>query len=250
MTIQQIKEQLADVRYEEWEGLKEVLAQDERAGVHRLLKQKERQFQRDKARRDDYIRRQSFERALWATGLTRVAGVDEVGRGPLAGPVIAAAVVLPLDFYHDGLNDSKKMSKHAREAAYEAILACADVGVGIVDADVIDDVNIYEATKRAMAEAVSQLESVDALLVDAMRLEVDLPQTALIKGDARSVSIAAASVVAKVIRDRMMAAYAVTYPGYAFEQNAGYGTKAHLEGLARHGVTPIHRKTFAPVKYM
>jgi ribonuclease HII len=157
---------------------------------------------------------------------------------------------LPEGFYYPGLNDSKKMSKQARELAYRILMDEASVGVGIVDADVIDHVNIYEATKLAMVEAVRQLGAVDALLIDAMRLDLDIPQQSLIKGDARSVSIAAASVVAKVVRDNMMEDYAVLYPGYGFERNAGYGTKDHLAGLAEHGITPIHRKSFAPIKHM
>ena len=126
----------------------------------------------------------------------------------------------------------------------------ATVGVGIVEAQVIDDINIYEATKLAMGEAVRQLGEVDSLLIDAMKLDMDVRQMSLIKGDAKSVSIAAASVVAKVVRDRMMKEYAVLYPGYGFERNAGYGTDTHLRGLEQFGVTPIHRRSFAPIKHM
>ncbi|MCT4777970.1 MULTISPECIES: ribonuclease HII [Exiguobacterium] len=250
MTIQAIKQRLQTVRYEEWEQVRAELTDDPRAGVQALIRQRERQFAQEHALRADYTARHAFEDEWKAQGFSLIGGVDEVGRGPLAGPVVAAAVILPEGFYHPGLNDSKKMSKRARESAYRILMDEASVGVGIVDADVIDQVNIYEATKLAMVEAVRQLGTVDALLIDAMRLDLDIPQQSLIKGDARSVSIAAASVVAKVVRDNMMEDYAVLYPGYGFERNAGYGTKDHLTGLAEHGITPIHRKSFAPIKQM
>lgn len=142
------------------------------------------------------------------------------------------------------------MTKAARDAAYAHIIEVAEVGVGIVEPAVIDEINIYEATKLAMTEAIHQVGEVDSLLIDAMKLELDIPQQSLVKGDTLSVSIAAASVVAKVVRDRMMEEYDLTYPGYGFAKNAGYGTETHLEGLRRLGVTPIHRRTFAPIKHM
>ena len=250
MTIQQIKERRELIRYEEWSELRQELLQDSRRGVQVLVRQKERQFEREQLMREDYERRMHYEQQMKAEGFKFIAGVDEVGRGPLAGPVVAAAVILPDDFYFAGLNDSKKMSKAAREAAYAYIMERATVGVGIVEATTIDQVNIYEATKLAMAESVRQLGKVDALLIDAMKLDVEITQLSLIKGDAKSVSIAAASVIAKVVRDRLMEDYAVRYPGYGFERNAGYGTEMHLEGLQKFGVTPIHRRTFAPIKHM
>ncbi|WP_114165529.1 ribonuclease HII [Exiguobacterium sp. TNDT2] len=250
MTIQAIKQRIQTVRYEEWEQVRAELNDDPRAGVQTLIRQRERQFERERALHVDYMARSVFENDWKAQGFKRIGGVDEVGRGPLAGPVVAAAVILPEGFYHPDLNDSKKMTKGAREVVYRVLMDEASVGVGIVDADVIDRVNIYEATKLAMMEAVRQLGEVDALLIDAMTLDLDVPQQSLIKGDARSVSIAAASVVAKVVRDNMMEDFAVLYPGYGFERNAGYGTKAHLAGLTEHGITPIHRKSFAPIKHM
>lgn len=250
MTIQQIKQLLQDIRYEEWTQVKSTLSQDPRAGVQALLQKKERQFERVQALHDDFVRRMTYEREWKREGYTRIVGVDEVGRGPLAGPVVAAAVLLPEGFYLAGLNDSKKMTKTARDAAYDLILEVAEVGVGIVEPKTIDDINIYESTKLAMTEAIRQVGEVDALLIDAMKLELDIPQQSLIKGDTLSVSIAAASVVAKVVRDRMMEEYDRTYPGYGFAKNAGYGTEVHLDGLRRLGVTPIHRLTFAPIKHM
>ncbi|OGX77969.1 ribonuclease HII [Exiguobacterium sp. SH31] len=250
VTIQEIKQRLKTVRYEEWDDVRAELKDDPRTGVQALLQQRQRRFDAERDERDDYTRRLQYEAELKQQGFKLVAGIDEVGRGPLAGPVVAAAVVLPDDFYSPGLNDSKKMTKAARERAYARILDEAFVGVGIVDAEVIDQINIYEATKLAMTEAVRQLDGADALLIDAMTLELDLPQTSLIKGDELSVSIAAASVVAKVVRDKMMEEFAATYPGYGFERNAGYGTELHLNALNEHGITPIHRKSFAPIKHM
>ena len=174
---------------------------------------------------------------------------------PLAGPVVTACVILPKNCKIKHLNDSKKIPKKHHEEIYEEVLARAlGVGIGVIDSNVIDDINIYEATKVGMLQAIDQIKGqvtkADYLLIDAMHLDNDIPQQSLIKGDANSLSIAAASIVAKVTRDRMMADYAKEYPGYAFEKNVGYGTKDHLVGLKEHGITPIHRKTFEPIKSM
>lgn len=188
------------------------------------------------------------ERGLWASGRSLVAGVDEVGRGPLAGPVVAAAVILPHDFDLLGVNDSKKLSPKKRAELFEQIKQKALAwSIGQCGPDVIDDINILEATKRAMTLAVRGLSlKPDHVLIDGTFTvrSLDLPQTAIVKGDANSVSIAAASILAKVTRDRYMEEMAEVYPGYAFESNKGYGTKAHYEGLKTCGPTPIHRKTF------
>ena len=193
-----------------------------------------------------------YEKELYKAGYQTIAGIDEVGRGPLAGPVVAAAVILPPGCKIKGLNDSKKIPKKKHQEIYQAVLDKAlAVGIGLIDNEVIDQVNIYEATKLAMKEALSKLSlKPDYLLIDAMKLDIDIPQESIIKGDANSLSIAAASIVAKVTRDKLMADYDKEYPGYDFAQNAGYGTKSHLQGLERKGVTPIHRKTFEPVKSM
>jgi len=184
-----------------------------------------------------------------------IAGIDEVGRGPLAGPVVAACVILPIGCKIAGLNDSKKIPKSKHRAIYEQVIKEAlAVGIGIQDNHVIDSVNIYQATKLAMLEAIKNLKGVvgrpDYLLIDAMTLDIPIPQKDIIKGDANSLSIAAASIVAKVTRDDLMIAYDEIYPGYGFAQNAGYGTKIHLDGLNLNGITPIHRKTFEPIKSM
>ncbi|MDR0852537.1 MAG: ribonuclease HII [Clostridiales Family XIII bacterium] len=190
-----------------------------------------------------------YEDALHAQGLRYVAGIDEVGRGPLAGPVCAAAVVLPVDFDILGIDDSKKLSEKKREYLCEKIIEKAVAyGIGMIDNNRIDEINILNATKEAMLIAIqkaSQNLQIEHLLIDAVKLpEAGIPGTAIIKGDQKSVSIAAASIVAKVTRDKLMVEFDEIYPGYAFAANKGYGTKAHYEGLARLGRTPIHRKTF------
>ena len=192
-----------------------------------------------------------YENDLYSRGARYIAGVDEVGRGPLAGPVVTAAVILPADFDVLGVDDSKKLSEKKREELFDVIRERAVCyAIGMVDEKRIDEINILEATKEAMVQAVSGLSlRPDHVLIDALTLaEVDIPQTGIVKGDASSVSIAAASILAKVTRDRMMVEYDSRYPGYGFAQNKGYGTKAHYEGLDRQGASPIHRRSFL-VKY-
>lgn len=180
-----------------------------------------------------------------------IAGIDEAGRGPLAGEVVAAAVILPADRKIIGLDDSKKVSAVRRQALREEIMKYAEYGIGIATAQEIDTYNIYEATKIAMLRALGNLSSVpEHLLIDAMKLDVKIPQTSLIKGDAISNSIAAASIMAKTTRDMMMEKYDSEYPEYGFGGHKGYGTKTHLEALEIYGATPIHRKTFEPIKSM
>lgn len=227
------------------------LAKDDRKGVQKLLESYQRRQEKLAKQKEEFLGRFSYEKDFWAKGQL-VAGVDEVGRGPLAGPVVAAAVVLPEDFSLLEVNDSKKLSPQKRLALYPKILEQAvAVGVGVMDNKVIDQINIYEADRQAMKQAVEALSTrPDALLVDAMNVPADLPQVELIKGDAKSNSIAAASIVAKVFRDSLMDDYARLYPDYAFDHNAGYGTKDHLEALRKYGPTPIHRLTFSPVSEM
>ena len=196
-----------------------------------------------------------MEQELHEKGFRYIAGVDEVGRGPLAGPVVTAAVVLPEGFDVPGIDDSKKLSEKRREELYEGIMEKAlAVGIGQEEHDVIDEINILQATKRAMREAIEQADqmlqrehggSIDYVLQDAVELPgLTVAQESVIKGDAKVLAIAAASIIAKVTRDRMMVEYAKEYPYYAFEKNKGYGTKAHYEGIREHGMCPIHRKTF------
>ena len=215
-----------------------------------MTKQEREQFLREKLQA-----MQIYERDLRAAGKRYIAGVDEVGRGPLAGPVVAACVILPEDFDVLGVDDSKKLSEKKREQLYDAILSEAlAYGIGMQDNASIDEINILEATKEAMRCAILEAEQalraktgcgIDHILIDALTLrEVAIPQTGIVKGDGASLSIAAASILAKVTRDRMMIEYDSIYPGYAFAKNKGYGTKAHYEGLQAQGMTPIHRRSF------
>ena len=192
-----------------------------------------------------------FECEAWARGFRRVAGVDEAGRGPLAGPVVAAAVVLPRRCRLEGLRDSKLLSERQREQVYARLLTAAvDVGVGVVDAEVIDTLNILEATRLAMLQAIRHLTPApDYLLLDAVVLSgIAAEQRAVIKGDRLCLSIAAASIVAKVLRDRLMVRAHAQYPQYGFLAHKGYGTAEHLRQLQRYGPCALHRRSFAPVR--
>ena len=250
-TIKEVKERLAMID-ELDHPLFEELILDGRAGVQAAISKRKRELQKQV---DEDLRLEkmlAYEKELYAQGIDLIAGVDEVGRGPLAGPVVAAAVILPKACKIPGLNDSKKIPKSKHKEIYEAVLQNAiEIGIGVKDNQVIDQVNIYEATKLAMMEAIGQLEpQPQHLLIDAMKLDLPISQTSIIKGDANSLSIAAASIVAKVTRDHMMEEFDKEYPGYDFAQNAGYGTAKHLAGLDKLGVTPIHRRSFEPVKSM
>jgi len=203
--------------------------------------------------------RLSFERELWARGIRLVAGVDEAGRGPLAGPVVAAAVILPAHWAESGcekvlrkLNDSKQLTKPQREEFFAILTAHPEIkfGIAIVDAETIDRINILQATHRAMNDALAQLSPApEHALVDGLHVKsLRFPQTPLVKGDSRSYSIAAASVLAKVTRDRLMLEFDRQFPAYGFAGHKGYGTAGHLTAIAAHGPCAIHRKSFAPMK--
>ncbi|MCH3904267.1 MAG: ribonuclease HII [Lactobacillus sp.] len=246
MTIQEIKTKLKDGTFTQeelaaWQA-------DQRKGVQTALASWQKRQAKLEAAKDAFEQRFQLERAYWQQGLL-VAGVDEVGRGPLAGPVVTAAVVLPQDFSLLAVNDSKKLTPKERLKLYPQILEQAvAVGIGVKSAQVIDQVNIYEADRLAMADAVRNLSVKPAMtLVDAMNIPLPIKQRSLIKGDAKSNSIAAASIVAKVFRDQLMDDYDAIYPAYGFKHNAGYGTAQHLAALRKYGPTPIHRRSFAPV---
>ena len=248
-TIKEIRELLATVQDLDNPLFLE-LEKDSRTGVQKEITKRKKAIQ---AELEENLRLEnmlSYEKELYIQGLSLIAGVDEVGRGPLAGPVVATAVILPKNCKIRGLNDSKKIPKKKHLEIFQAVQDQAlAVGIGIMDNQVIDQVNIYEATKLAMIEAISQLSpQPEHLLIDAMQLDLPISQTAIIKGDANSLSIAAASIVAKVTRDNLMKDYDNQYPGYDFAANAGYGTSKHLEGLDKLGVTPIHRTSFEPIK--
>lgn len=200
------------------------------------------------AMQDNY----QYERKLNNEGYSLIAGVDEVGRGPLVGPVVAAAVILPKDYNLEGLTDSKKLSEKKRDYFFDIIKKDAiSVGIGIIDNNKIDEVNIYEATKLAMQDAISKLDiKPEYILTDAMKLDLDIPVIPIIKGDLKSQTIAAASVIAKVTRDRMMYDLDKKYPHYNFKNNKGYPTKDHIEAIEKYGIISEHRKTYAPIKNM
>ena len=194
----------------------------------------------------------SYENNLYKSGINYIAGVDEVGRGPLVGPVVAAAVILPKGYKLEGLTDSKKLSEKKRNTFYDIIMKDAiAIGVGIKSNKVIDEVNIYEATKLAMKDAINNLSvKPEHVLIDAMPLELDIPTTSIIKGDALSESIAAASVIAKVTRDRMMYELDKEYPEYGFAKHKGYPTKEHIKNVKQYGLLDNYRFTFKPISVL
>ena len=193
-----------------------------------------------------------YEKELYSKGINYIGGVDEVGRGPLVGPVVAACCVLPKDFVLEGLTDSKKLSEKKRNIFFKYIKEHAiSYGIGIISPEIIDEVNIYEATKLAMIEAINQVKekiNLEHVLIDAMPLNLDIESTSIIKGDSKSISIAAASVLAKVTRDDMMYELDKKYPMYGYASHKGYPTKKHLEAIKKYGLIDGYRKTYGPVK--
>lgn len=191
-----------------------------------------------------------YEKKYYKKGFTLIAGVDEVGRGPLIGPVVAAAVILPVNYHLEGLTDSKKLSEKKRNYYFDIIKKDAiSIGIGIIDNEKIDEVNIYEATKLAMKEAINNLNiRPEVVLTDAMKLDIDTINVPIIKGDFKSETIAAASVIAKVTRDEMMYELDRKYPYYDLKNNKGYPTKTHLEAIEKYGIIKEHRKSYAPIK--
>jgi len=194
-----------------------------------------------------FMQIRSYEAEAYSKGISLVAGVDEAGRGPLAGPVVAAAVILPEDVFIEGLNDSKKLTPRKRDLLFDIIKEKAVAyGIGIVDEKFIDETNILIATKKAMEIAIRSLNpQPELLLIDAVRLEeVDIRQIPIIKGDSLSISIAAASIIAKVTRDRLLEEMDSLYPQYCFKKHKGYGTKEHINAIKKYGICPIHRVSF------
>lgn len=249
MTISEIEQKLLNGG-EQDETFVGKLKCDERKGVQRILKKWEKRKENERKLHNKFVEMTMFERKYRARGYRLIAGIDEAGRGPLAGPVVAAAVILPEDFCLLGIDDSKKLNEEKRENYFEKIKSEAvAVSVGMVEAREIDRMNILEASKKAMLEAVLNLTvKPDFLLIDAVDLTTPYHSEPLIKGDARSISIAAASIIAKVTRDRLMKEVSKEYPQYGLASNMGYGTAEHLEAIKNYGVTPHHRKTFAPIK--
>ena len=243
--IADITKKLKEVPFEKIEPLLAIYESDGRAGVQKAVLQAKKRlafYQEEKERLEGM---RTFEHQY--SNFSAICGIDEAGRGPLAGPVVAGAVILPKDVNLLYLNDSKKVSKVRREVLYGQILECAvATGIGIVSPARIDEINILQATYEAMRQAVEKMSvTPDILLVDAVHIpEVETKQVGIIKGDAKSVSIAAASILAKVTRDRMMLEYDSLYPGYDFAGNKGYGSSRHIEALKKIGPCPIHRKSF------
>lgn len=227
------------------------LKSDQRKGVQKLIKSYKNKQRKLRLLEKQYDQICSIERSLYEQGLTNIAGIDEAGRGPLAGPVVAAAVVLPKDFKLLGLTDSKQLSERSRNEFYEIIKSDAIAySVSIIGNQTIDQINIFAATQKAMRSALAKLNvTIDHVLIDAVNLDpLPYPSDVLIKGDQKSVSIAAASILAKVTRDQFMMEIHEQYPMYHFNTHKGYGTKRHIEKLRKYGVTPFHRKSFAPVR--
>ena len=193
-----------------------------------------------------------YESKYYEKGLTLFAGSDEAGRGPLAGPLVVAACILPKGYQHELINDSKKLTDKKRRMLYETIKKDAlAYHIEVIDIETIDKINIYQASKLGMKICLEKLSiKPEAALLDAMNLDMDYPVESIIKGDEKSLSIAAASILAKVYRDDLMIEYSKEYPQYQFDKNKGYGTKVHLEALDKYGITPLHRKTYEPVKSM
>ncbi|MCF0132859.1 MAG: ribonuclease HII [Blautia sp.] len=243
--IGEIKEEFAAVRDGSFSLLYEKYQSDERAGVQALIRQYRK---REEDLLKEKLRIESMKQYEYKyEHLGYLCGIDEVGRGPLAGPVVACAVILPQNCDILYLNDSKKLTAKKREELYDVIMEKAvSVGLGMVGPTRIDEINILQATYEAMREAIRSLTVMPQLLLnDAVTIpQVDIPQVPIIKGDAKSVSIAAASIVAKVTRDRMMVEYDAAMPGYGFASNKGYGSEAHIAALRQFGPTPIHRASF------
>lgn len=245
MGIQEIKEKFNNADNDELKTLIEEYANDERAGVRKIVQSANKKYEAFQKEVERTYRMKEYERKY--EKCRYICGIDEVGRGPLAGPVVAAAVILPKDVDIYYLNDSKQLSEKKRESLFDEIMEKAiAVGIGFADETVIDDINILQADYVAMRIAISKLKVVpDILLNDAVTIpEITIPQEPIIKGDAKSVSIAAASIVAKVTRDRFMVEMDKEYPGYGFASNKGYGSAAHIAAIKEMGPCKIHRRSF------
>ena len=246
-SIKEIKEYFQQCSIQELNQAIEDFALDERKGVQGVVAsalKRKAAYEKEQARLEMMLQ---YEEACYEQGYDFIAGVDEVGRGPLAGPVVAAAVILPKDCRIEGVDDSKKLSTKKRESLYEEILEKAvSYGIGVVSWERIDEINILQANYEAMREAIAQLNPAPRfILADAVTIpEISIPQQGIIKGDAKSLSIGAASIVAKVYRDRLMETYGELYPEYGFASNKGYGSAEHIAGIKVHGICPIHRRSF------
>lgn len=243
--IFEIRQEFEQAKPGELSGIYEKYMSDSRAGVQRILEKYRKQEEKLLKERMRLEAMREFEKKY--ADYTYICGIDEAGRGPLAGPVVAGAVILPKDCEILYLNDSKKLSAKRREELYDEILEKAvSAGVGMASPERIDEINILQATYEAMRMAIGKLNCIpEILLNDAVTIpDVDIPQVPIIKGDSRSVSIAAASILAKVTRDRLVTEYDALFPEYGFSSHKGYGSAAHIAALKKYGPTPVHRRTF------
>ncbi|SHJ96082.1 ribonuclease HII [Paramaledivibacter caminithermalis] len=247
MSFKEIEKHIKALDKDERFSYINILEQDSRKNVKGLALK----LQKEKERIHNEIERLKnlweIENNIFALGYNMVAGLDEAGRGPLAGPVVAAAVILPKNEMILGVDDSKKLSEKKRDELFERIQESAlAIGVGIIDSNIIDKINIFNATKLAMKRAIDSLKiKPDFLLIDALKItDINIKQQSIIKGDSKSISIAAASIIAKVTRDNLVKKYEIEYPQYKFSKHKGYGTKEHYEAIEKYGITPLHRKSF------
>ena len=245
-SIKDIKAETAGISIESYPDIIAALSSDSRAGVKQLTARLRSDFEKYKKETQRIEEMKKYENSLREQGFFAIAGIDEAGRGPLCGPVVSAAVILPEKSSIPYINDSKKLSAGKREELFEIIASEAECfSAGIVSSVTIDEINIYNAVKLSMKKAVSSLDpEPDIILIDYMTLDIDIPNRGIQGGDARIYSIAAASIIAKVTRDRIMAEYADLYPEYGFGSNKGYGSQMHINALKKYGPTPIHRKSF------
>lgn len=247
LNVSKLNEIVKEIDIDEYNKYIEMLKVDERSSVQKIAEKLEKKYNKFHQEIKRVNNMKKYENKLYSEGYTYIAGIDEVGRGPLAGPVVASAVILPKDIMVEGINDSKKLTQSKREELFDIITEKAlSIGIGIVDNHSIDDINILNATKAAMKKAIANLNtSPEYLLIDAVNLEnIDIKQSPIIKGDQKSISIAAASIIAKVTRDRIMVEYHDEYPCYDFINNKGYGTQKHYQGINENGICKIHRKSF------
>ncbi|WIF94622.1 ribonuclease HII [Caminicella sporogenes] len=247
MSAHEVRNFLQKLSIEEKLKYVTILKDDNRKTIKKFADKIEREYSKFIGERERILKMCKIENELYNQNYNLIAGIDEAGRGPLAGPVVAAAVILPKDKLIFGINDSKKIPEKKRYKLYDIINEVAiDVGIGIVDNEIIDKINIFNATKLAMKKAVLSLKNKpDFLLIDALKLtDINIKQKEIVKGDSLSISIAAASIVAKVTRDRIVIEYEKKYPGYGFKNHKGYGTKEHYKAIKEFGITPFHRKTF------
>ncbi len=247
MTLKQIEQAIKELSIDEAIERLNLYKEEYGDKINSIIEKYEKKKEKQQEELNRYRAMCSYEDEAYEKGYEIIAGIDEAGRGPLAGPVVSAAVILRRGSFIEGLNDSKKLTPQKRDKLYDIIMKNAlSVGVGIVDEKVIDEINILNATKVAMKQAVEKLIiNPDILLTDAVKLsEVKIPQISIVKGDAKSVSIAAASVIAKVTRDRFIEKMDSEYPQYGFSKHKGYGTKEHIEAIKKYGICPIHRVSF------